>query len=82
MADYFVICTATSERQTKAIIDDVVDQLKKDGERPLHQEGTGESGWVLLDYSSVVVHVFSPDARDYYSIEQLWSGAVTVLRLM
>jgi len=82
LADYFVICTGTSERQIKAIIDDVVEQLDKDGVNPLHQEGTSDSGWILLDYGSVIVHVFAPDERAYYGIERLWSGAVTVLRLL
>lgn len=81
LADYFVICTAASERQTKAILDEVAEQLKKDGERPLHEEGASDSGWVLLDYGAVIVHVFSSDMRAFYGIEKLWSGAVTVLHL-
>lgn len=82
LADYFVICTSTSERQMKAIVDDVVERLAQEGETPLHREGASDSGWILLDYGAVVIHLFSPDERDYYAIEKLWADAVTVLRLI
>lgn len=82
LADYFVIMTGTSQRQIKAILDDVVEQLDGEGVNPLHQEGTTDSGWILLDYGSVIVHVFSPEERSYYSIEKLWKDAVTVLHVM
>lgn len=82
LADYFVISTATSERQTKAIVDDLLQELHKDGIDPLHQEGATDSGWVLIDYGAVIVHIFSPDERAYYGIEKLWKDAVTVLHLM
>lgn len=82
LADYFVISTATSERQTKAIVDDLLQELHKDGIDPLHQEGTSDSGWVLIDFGPVIVHIFSPEERAYYAIEKLWKDAVTVLHLM
>jgi ribosome-associated protein len=80
-ADYFVICTGESNRQLKAIIDAISDQLKKEAVRPLHEEGTAESGWVLLDYGAVIVHIFDPFQRDYYQLEQLWEKAPTRVRV-
>ena len=81
LADYFVIGTATSERQMTAIANDIVEQLAKDNRRPLHNEGTPDSGWLLIDYGDVIVHIFSPDQRAYYGVEKLWTGAKTVLSL-
>lgn len=83
IADYFVICSGASERQIKAITDDVEERLKsEDHIRPLHVEGTNDSGWVLMDYGGVIVHVFSPQERDYYRIERIWSDAPVVLRML
>ena len=71
--DYFVICTGTSERQVKAIHDGIYQGLKDEhGVLPRRVEGAGESRWVLMDYLDVVVHVFTPDARSFYRLEQLW----------
>jgi ribosome-associated protein len=81
IADYFVICTATSERQIKAVTEAILEELDKQDTRPLHTEGIGESGWVLLDYGSVIVHIFSPDERAYYSLEKLWVAAPIVVRI-
>ncbi|MGE5620905.1 MAG: ribosome silencing factor [Sphingomonadaceae bacterium] len=82
IADYFVICSGTSERQIKAITDDIVETLAREERvKPLQTEGRPDSGWVLLDYGSVVVHVFSPEARDFYRLEKIWSQAVPVLRI-
>ena len=81
MADYFVICSGGSERQIGAIADGVLEDLRAEGVRPISREGTPESHWVLLDYGSVIVHVFTPPERDYYQLERHWSGAKTVLRL-
>jgi ribosome-associated protein len=82
IADYFVICTGTSERQLKAVIGRVRDHLKKDyGVLPLHVEGDGRSGWTLLDYNSVVVHVFSEELRHYYDLEGVWQDAKILLRI-
>lgn len=83
IADYFVICNGNSERQLKAITDDVLEKLKKDdGIAPLHIEGTEGSGWILLDYGSVIVHVFTPTERQYYKLESIWSEAPVVLRIL
>jgi ribosome-associated protein len=81
IADYFVICSASSERQIGAITDGIMDTLDKDGISPLHSEGIGQSGWVLLDYGDVIVHIFTPQQRTYYNLEKLWEPAVPVLRI-
>lgn len=82
IADYFVLCTGTSERQIKAVVDEIVGTLAREERlKPLQIEGTPDSGWVLLDYGSVVVHVFSPEVREFYRLDKLWSQAVPVLRI-
>jgi len=79
--DYFVICTGESSRQVKALVDTVSDTLKKEEILPLHEEGTANSGWVLLDYGDVIVHVFGAFERDYYRLEKLWENACTKVRM-
>jgi ribosome-associated protein len=82
IADYFVICTAGSERQASAILKDLSGGLQEEfGRKPLHTEGKPDSGWVLLDYGDVIVHVFSPSQRTFYNLEQLWASATPVVRL-
>jgi len=72
-ADYFVICTGNTDRQVKAIHDGIHQGLKDDhGLLPRRVEGLTESRWVLMDYLDVVVHIFTPEARDFYRLEQLW----------
>jgi ribosome-associated protein len=74
--DYFVICTGNTDRQTKAIHDRIHERMKKDhGILPRRVEGLSEARWILLDYLDVVVHVFTPDAREFYRLEQLWGEA-------
>jgi ribosome-associated protein len=74
--DYFVICTGRTDRQTKAIHDAIHEGLKKEhGLLPQRVEGLGEARWILMDYLDVVVHVFTPDMREYYRLEQLWGEA-------
>jgi ribosome-associated protein len=83
LADYFVIGSATSERQTKAIVEGVTQETKRAWDlRPLHIEGEASGGWVLLDYGSVVVHLFAPEARAYYDLDGLWRDGRTVVRLL
>jgi ribosome-associated protein len=79
IADYFVICTGTSDRQVRAIAKDIDEQVGKRGMRPVHVEGMQDATWVLLDYGSVIVHVFDPATRDYYRLEKLWAEAPRVL---
>jgi ribosome-associated protein len=75
-ADYFVICTGRSDRQTKAIHDGIHQRMKSEhGVLPHRVEGLGEARWVLLDYLDVVVHVFTPETREFYRLEQLWGEA-------
>jgi ribosome-associated protein len=81
LADYFVICNAASAPQFGAIVDEVREQVHAAGGRVLHVEGEPESGWVLLDYGSVVVHIFTPDLRAYYDLEGLWNRARLVVRV-
>jgi len=75
LADYFVICTAGSNVQLKTLSDEVEKNLKTAGEVPLRREGHRSSNWVLIDYSCVIVHLFLQEARDFYSLERLWSDA-------
>jgi ribosome-associated protein len=76
IADFFVICTATSDRQIRALVDYVKEALKDDFDRrPFAVEGTPESGWQLLDYGDVVVHFFLTEVRRYYDLEGLWHHA-------
>jgi ribosome-associated protein len=82
IADYFVICSGGSERQLQAIQRDITDALRnEDHIRPAHVEGSPDSGWVLMDYSDVVVHIFSPAQREYYNLEELWSAAHPVVHI-
>ena len=81
-ADYFVICSADSERQISAICEEIDSSLSGEGIKLYHREGSEESGWVLLDFGSVVVHVFSPTQREYYDIEKLWGEETTVVRIL
>jgi len=70
--DYFVILSGASTRQTKAIADAIREGLRAHGDRPARAEGETEAEWILLDYLDVVVHVFTPAARDFYRLEALW----------
>ena len=82
LTDYFVICSGTSERQIEALEREIVDRVQTDEHlRPRQREGNAASGWVLLDYSDVIVHIFSPPEREFYHLEDLWSAAPTVVRL-
>jgi ribosome-associated protein len=77
--DYFVVCSGNTDRQTKAIHDAIAEGLKKDhGIRPRSVEGAGEARWILLDYFDVVVHVFVPEVREFYRLEQLWGDVPRV----
>ena len=79
--EYFVICSAETNRQVNAISTNIQQTLKKENILPRHEEGTPESGWVLLDYGDVIVHIFSAFERDYYQLDQLWNKACTVVRV-
>ncbi len=72
LCDYFVICTARSDTHVEALCDDLEEALEKVGVSPLHREGTKDSGWIVLDYATVIVHVFNRTSREFYSLEKLW----------
>lgn len=79
--DYFVIATGTSNRQLRAMSDAIDDVLQKQyGRRRLSREGYEDSHWILLDYGSVVIHLFAANQRDFYRLEELWGGATRVER--
>jgi ribosome-associated protein len=78
VADYFLVCSGSSEPQVKAIAEAVEDRLREAGARPWHVEGREGRRWVLLDYVDVVVHVFHERTREYYLLERLWGDARSV----
>ena len=80
ISDYFVIVTGESELHLKAITEFIEQELKKQGIRPWHREGQQNLNWILLDYIEVVVHIFKPHIRNFYSLEKLW-GDARILRL-
>ena len=79
--DYFVICSADSGPQVEAIADGVEQAMSDADARLHHREGASDSGWVLLDFSDVVVHVFSPEARRLYQLDKVWTEAKTIVRI-
>jgi ribosome-associated protein len=81
VADYFVICSAPSERQLGAIADSVIEGLREDGVRPIGREGTAGAHWLLIDFGSVIVHVMGAPEREFYQLERLWADAPLLLRL-
>ena len=81
-ADYFVIMSAESSRQIEALEQDITQALKEEQVSRFHREGAHASGWVLLDFSDVIVHIFAPDEREFYDLERLWSQAPQVVRVL
>lgn len=81
MADYFIICSGGSERQLDAIAGGIIASLRDERVKPIGREGTPASHWVLIDFGSVIVHIFTPPERDYYGLEKHWSEARTILRV-
>ena len=77
--DYFVVCSAQTATQVRAIADNIEDELDKDGVHFNHREGYHEGEWILLDYGDVVAHIFKEENRQYYALEQLWSEAKITL---
>ena len=73
--DYFLICSGGTERQAKAIHDAIHEGLKADGVYPARIEGAREARWILMDYQDCVVHIFTPETRSFYRLEQLWGEA-------
>lgn len=81
IADYFIICTGNNPRQIQAIADTLDEELGKLGNKVLYREGVADTGWVLLDFGDVIVHIFGQKEREYYRLERLWSEAKTVVYL-
>jgi ribosome-associated protein len=80
-ADYFVIASGQTVRQIEAILEHLDQELSQSGVRPMGREGEADSGWVLLDYGDVIVHLFGPEERAYYDLEGLWHAATPVVRI-
>jgi ribosome-associated protein len=79
--DCFVICSGTSDRMLQALSDEVIDQVRNDFHLKGRVEGVPHEGWILVDYGDVILHLFSPDRRDYYRLEELWGKGKILLRL-
>ena len=80
-ADYFVILSGESKRQIEAISDEIRRVLGETGATVQHQEGSIDSGWILMDFGGVIIHVFAPSEREYYHLEKLWSRATPLIRI-
>ena len=74
-ADFFVLCTGTSEQHVKTLADEVAQSLKEAGDPPWHVEGGSTRRWILVDFVDIVVHIFRQEARDFYALERLWGDA-------
>lgn len=80
-ADYFVIASGTSDRMLQALSDGVTEELKQQHQIRGRTEGMPQDGWLLVDFGDIVLHLFSPDRRDYYRLEELWSRGKVLVRL-
>ena len=80
-ADYFVICSGGSGRQLQTIHDEIESVLKKEGVVPYHFEGTMDSGWMIIDYGDVIVHIFATEERDFYKLDKLWGESTPLLTI-
>jgi ribosome-associated protein len=81
-ADYFVFCTGTSERMLRALAEEAALAVKKKYEvRARNVEGEPETGWILMDYGDVILHLFAPETRNYYQLEELWRDGNVLLRM-
>jgi ribosome-associated protein len=79
--DYFVICTATSSRMLNALADGVMEKTRLDHNKKGHIEGNAESGWLVVDYGDIVIHLFDEELRHYYKLEELWKDGKVLLRV-
>ena len=79
--DYFVICSGTSNRMLKALMDAAMDKVRIDHKMKTRIEGQALDGWLLADYGDVIIHIFSAEQRAYYSLEELWSEGKTILHV-
>ncbi|MBT3338600.1 MAG: ribosome silencing factor [Anaerolineae bacterium] len=81
LCDYFVICTGTSDRMLDGLADDLVRKIRTSHQVKGQLEGRARDGWLLVDYGDVIVHLFSPDQRDYYALEELWEGSKPLVHI-
>lgn len=79
--DYFVLCNGTSDRMLDALAKTVIDEMRSQHKKKGRVEGEARDGWLVVDYGDVVVHLFSPDQRDYYQLEELWNEGKVLLRV-
>lgn len=79
--DYFIICTGTSDRMISALADVVVKEMRTQYQIHARTQGVAEGGWLLIDFGDIIVHIFSPEKREYYSLEDLWHEAKVLLKL-
>jgi len=79
--DYFVICNGTTDRMLNALADAVVDDMREQHKKRGRKEGEARGGWLIVDYGDVVLHLFSPDQRAYYQLEELWNEGKVLLRV-
>jgi len=79
LADYFLICAGASDKQTRAIAEEIKHRLKEKGINCSHMEGEVEGTWIVMDFFDVLVHIFSKEAREYYQLERLWGDAQKIL---
>ncbi len=80
-ANYFVICSGSSDRMIQALVDSALEQVKKEFRINARVEGQAEDGWILVDYGDIILHVFSPQRRGYYRLEELWSDGKILLHV-
>jgi ribosome-associated protein len=80
-ADYFVVCTASSDRMIRALAESIREEAHASSQAPIRLEGRPENGWVLADMGGVVAHLFTRSRRDYYALEELWRNAKVLLRI-
>jgi ribosome-associated protein len=80
-ADYFIICSGSSDRMIQALADAAVEQVHKQYHLPARVEGVPQEGWVLVDFGDIILHLFSPERRDYYRLEELWAQGKVLVRL-
>ncbi len=73
--DFFLICSATSDRRIQTVAEEIEEKLSEEGTRSVHREGRPDGGWLLMDFGFVVGHLFSPEAREFYKLERLWADA-------
>ncbi|MCL0078630.1 ribosome silencing factor [Dehalococcoidia bacterium] len=81
-ADYFVICNGESERQLQAICDEIDQVLAEEHISPRRQEGSINSGWIIMDLGNIIVHIFSPQQREFYALEKMWDRGATVVKIL